>query len=107
MILQSRKKGSETEHRRRRERGRGESEGERMRERERGKRHTESGWSGAPCAMWRFLHCSPIQDRTTAGGAQFYLLCCQPKSITHYIQHYVQPYEATLHATLQTTVLRK
>ena len=42
---------------------------------------TENGWCGAPCAQQRSLHCILIQDPTTAGSAQFYLLCCQPESM--------------------------
>ena len=38
-------------------------------------------WSGAPCTQQRSLHCILIQDPTTAGSAQFYLLCCQPESM--------------------------
>ena len=40
-----------------------------------------NGWSGAPCAQQRSLHCILIQDPTTADSAQFYLLCCQPESM--------------------------
>ena len=41
----------------------------------------EKGWSGAPCTQQRSLLLILAQCPTTAGSAQFCLLCCQPEPI--------------------------
>lgn len=41
----------------------------------------EKEWSGAPSAWQRSLHCILAQCPTTAGSAQFCLLCCQPEPV--------------------------